>query len=185
MTEVKGSIHVKVGCMFAGKSTYLLQQYHKYSRKYPTIIIKYDNDNRYSKIGIGTHDKIIHTQNVIVSGKNIQDILPQTKQYRVICVEEGQFYVGLVKFCEILANAGKLVIVVGLDSDVNRDGFGEIPLLLPKSEKFEKIHAVCNIKDCHNEASFTSFTKTETKLGNEKELIGGDEIYQAVCRKHY
>lgn len=185
MTEVYGAIYVRVGCMFAGKSTYLLQQYRKYSRKYPTVIIKYDKDTRYSQNGIATHDNIIHTQNVVVAGKNIHDIMPKIMDYDVICIEEGQFYTGLVKFCESLANQDKLVIVVGLDSDANREGFGEIPLLLPKAEKYKKIHAVCSVKNCHKSASFTKFVQNDVTLGTEKELIGGSEIYQAVCRQHH
>ena len=184
MTEVKGSIHVKVGCMFAGKSTYLIQMYRKYSRKYPTLIIKYINDKRYSDSGIATHDQTIHEENVIESTKDIGLVYPLTKEYNVVCIEEGQFYTGLVDFCDKLANEGKLVIVIGLDGDANRNGFGEIPLLLPKSEKFKKIHAVCNVKECHNEASFTKLLEGELTPG-QTEKIGGAETYVAVCRTHY
>lgn len=184
MTEVKGSIHVKVGCMFAGKSTYLIQMYKKYSRKYQTLIIKYINDKRYSDTGIATHDNIIHDENVVESTKDINLVYPLTKEYTVICIEEAQFYSGLVTFCDKLANEGKLVIVIGLDGDANRNGFGEIPLLLPKSEKFKKIHAVCNVQNCHNEASFTKLIHGQLSP-NESEKIGGADLYVAVCRTHY
>lgn len=184
MTEVKGSIHVKVGCMFAGKSTYLIQMYKKYSRKYKTIIIKYINDKRYSNNGIATHDNIIHEENVLESTKDINLIYPLTNDYSVICIEEGQFYTGLVSFCDKLANSGKLVIVTGLDGDANRNGFGEIPLLLPKAEKFKKIHAVCNVDGCNNAASFTKLITGQLNPTNS-ERIGGSELYIAVCRSHY
>lgn len=181
--DIKGSIYVKVGCMFAGKSTYLIQMYRKYSRKYPTVIIKYANDNRYSKTGIGTHDKVIIDENVLISGKDISNMFPFTNDYKVICIEEGQFYRGLVEFCDKLANEGKLVIVTGLDGDANRNEFGEILKLLPKAEKFEKIHAVCEMNNCHNDASFTKLI--DGKLGSNSEKIGGSESYIAVCREHY
>lgn len=183
MTEVKGGIHVRVGPMFAGKSTYLLQQYRKYSRKYPTLIIKYIEDTRYSAEGIGTHDNVVHSENVVISNKDIWDIKDSTENFRVICIEEGQFYVGLVDFCEWLANQGKRVIVVGLDGDFLRNGFGEIPQLLSMSDSFKKIHAVCSVPDCNNAAAFTSRLQHIDTPGQE--LIGGAEKYQSVCRQHH
>lgn len=184
MTEVKGGIHVRVGPMFAGKSTYLLQQYRKYSRKYPTMIIKYKKDTRYSEAGIATHDQVIHFENVIISDKHIWNIKDKTLPFRVICIEEGQFYVGLVSFCEMLANQGKRVIIVGLDGDYKRSNFGEIHQLLPISESFKKIHAVCAILGCDNAAAFTAMLHGNS-IGENNELIGGSETYQAVCRFHH
>ena len=183
MTEVKGGIHVRVGPMFAGKSTYLLQQYRKYSRKYPTLIIKYFQDTRYSTTGIGTHDNIIHSENVIVCTKNIWETKDQTINFKVICIEEGQFYTGLVTFCEWLAREGKCVVVVGLDSDFNGKGFGEIPELLPRSDSFKKIHAVCTIEGCDNAAAFTA--RLAHINNDEQEIIGGADKYIAVCRQHH
>jgi thymidine kinase len=184
MTEVKGSIHVRVGPMFAGKSTYLLQQYRKYSRKYPTMIIKYSLDNRYSEEGIGTHDNVVHSENVIISDKNIWNIFEKTMPFKVVCIEEGQFYTGLVSFCESLANQGKRVIIVGLDGDYMRVNFGEIHQLLPISESFKKINAVCAVADCDNAAAFTAMLHGNS-IKDNNELIGGAETYQAVCRFHH
>lgn len=186
MTEVKGGIHVRVGPMFAGKSTYLLQQYRKYSRKYPTLIIKYSLDTRYSNDGIGTHDNVVHSENVIISDKNIWAVKDQTENFRVICIEEGQFYSGLVTFCEWLANQGKRVVVVALDGDFRREGFGEIPDLLPKSDSFKKIHAVCSMAGCDNAAAFTArLAHVGSLVETGREVIGGADKYQSVCRQHH
>ena len=65
--------------------------------------------------------------------------------FDVIGIDEGQFFGDLVSFCETAANAGKIVIVAGLDGDFKAEPFGTICDLVPLAEKVDKLCAVCAV----------------------------------------
>lgn len=71
------------------------------------------------------------------------------------------------------------MIVAALDGDFQRRPFKTIINLYPLCEKIEKLHAVC--RSCGGLASFTF----RTILNSEIEVIGGEDIYKAVCRVCY
>jgi len=98
-------------------------------------------------------------------------------EYQVIYVDEAQFLRGIVTFCEHHANAGRIVVVSALDSDADRNPFGEICDLMPKAEKVTKLSAVCMV--CHRKDA--AFTKRLVR-SNAIELIGGADMYEARCR---
>lgn len=72
---------------------------------------------------------------------------------------------------------GKLVIVAALDGDFQRRPFESIVNLYPLAEKIKKINAVC--RSCGFFASFTFRTTDSSDL----EIIGGEDMYKAVCRE--
>ena len=102
-----------------------------------------------------------------------------TKDFSVIGVDEGQFFNDVVEFCENMANQGKIVIVAALDGTFERKPFRSILDLVPLAESVVKLTAVCNI--CHREAAFTKRKGNETAV----EIIGGTDMYMAVCRRCY
>ncbi|XP_010006981.1 PREDICTED: thymidine kinase, cytosolic-like [Chaetura pelagica] len=85
----------------------------------------------------------------------------------------------IVDFCEMMANAGKTVIVAALDGTFQRKAFGSILNLVPLAESVVKLNAVC--MECYREASYTK------RLGAEREVevIGGADKYHSVCRACY
>lgn len=68
----------------------------------------------------------------------------------------------LPKYAEKWANAGKTVIVAGLDSTFQRRPFEAIQALIPISESITKLVAVCKL--CQGSAAFTFRTGTETDV---------------------
>lgn len=89
----------------------------------------------------------------------------------------GHFYPDIVDFCETYANLGKTVVVAALDGTYERKPFGKILELLPLSESVLKLNAVCT--QCADIASFSKRISKNTEL----EIIGGSDLYKAVCRK--
>uniref|UniRef100_A0A0N4ZTK0 Thymidine kinase n=1 Tax=Parastrongyloides trichosuri TaxID=131310 RepID=A0A0N4ZTK0_PARTI len=172
-----GMIHLIVGPMFSGKSTELfrLTNRHILAGK-SVIIVKYEKDNRYDEELASTHDK--RTMKAI-SALHLKNILDQIKNYDVIGIDEGQFFDDIVEVCEYLANMGKVVIVAALDGDFQRRPFKNITNIYPLCEKIEKLSAVC--RSCGGFASFTF----RTIMNSEVEVIGGNDIYKAVCRSCY
>lgn len=99
------------------------------------------------------------------------------QQYDVIGIDEGQFFKDIVEFCENAANNGKIVITSALSGTYLREPFNSILDLIPKAEKIKTLSAIC--KGCMVPAHFT----LRTRMTNETELIGGEDMYMPVCRE--
>jgi thymidine kinase len=75
-----------------------------------------------------------------------------------------------------MANAGKRVIVAGLDMDYRGKPFEPIPQLLAVAEYITKTHAICVV--CGNPAHYTQrIVKKADRI-----LLGASDIYEARCR---
>jgi thymidine kinase len=98
----------------------------------------------------------------------------------VIGVDEAQFLdASLVRICEDLANAGKRVIVAGLDMDYLGQPFEPIPHLLAVSEYIQKMLAICVV--CGNPAD-----RSQRLVNRDSRvLVGETDAYEARCRLHW
>src|SRR5690606_4500455 len=83
----------------------------------------------------------------------------------------------IVEVCEKLANQGKRVIASGLDQDYQGHPFEPMPTLLSVAEYISKQLAICMV--CGNPADRTQRIIDE----EERVVIGGNEFYEARCRK--
>tara|TARA_B100000700_G_C14684461_1_gene686897 strand:- start:171 stop:734 length:564 start_codon:yes stop_codon:yes gene_type:complete len=179
--QYSGSLHLIIGPMFSGKTTELLRIYNRYKiANKKCVLVKYKNDTRYdSNNKIITHNEDYQEAQFICN--NLCDIFEnkQLLEADIICIDEIQFYSDADIICDMWANNGKQVIVSGLNGDYKREPFEIISKLIPKAENITFLNAVC--KETGKEAYFTK-RKTESK---DKLLIGGEETYDAVCRKKY
>ncbi|OBS73387.1 hypothetical protein A6R68_12064 [Neotoma lepida] len=139
------------------------------------LVIKYAKDTRYSN-SFSTHDR--NTMDALPACL-LRDVAQEALGVAVIGIDEGQFFPDIVEFCEMMANAGKTVIVAALDGTFQRKAFGSILNLVPLAESVVKLTAVC--MECFREAAYTK------RLGLEKEVevIGGADKYHSVCRLCY
>merc|ERR1719312_2330252 len=111
----KGQIQVIFGPMFSGKTTELLRRIKRYQiAKYKCAVIKYENDKRYDKDDVSTHDRQTYKA---ISAMNLNQVKNKLLDYEVIGVDEGQFFPDVVQFCEDMAKLKKTVIVAALDGD--------------------------------------------------------------------
>ncbi|XP_061181803.1 thymidine kinase, cytosolic-like [Saccostrea echinata] len=170
----KGQIQLIFGPMFSGKTTELMRRMKRYQiASYKCLVIKYSKDDRYEKEGISTHDR--QTLPAIPTDV-LEQIKAEAENYEVIGIDEGQFFPDVVEFCDEMAERGKTVIVAALDGTFQKKGFGNILNLVPLAESVIKLTAVC--MRCNREGSFTKRTGSQTAV----EVIGGAEMYLAVCR---
>ena len=74
---------------------------------------------------------------------------------------------------------GKIIEASGLNGDYQRRPFAQISLLIPLCDRITHLTAVD--KESGSDAPFTA------RLSNESEqtIIGGDELYKAMCRENY
>ena len=174
-----GWIEVIVGCMFSGKTEELIKQLHRaqYARRslhdFKPLI-----DNRYSENDVASHKQTTFPSEPV---KDSVEILRQVKRTTdIVGIDEAQFFDdGLIDVVESLANAGKRVIVAGLDTDWRGEPFGCMPQIMAKAEVIHKQYAICVV--CGEPA-----TRTQRLVSNNSEiLVGSTESYEARCRQHF
>lgn len=160
--------------MFSGKTTELfrLTKRHTLAGK-RVVIVKYARDTRYDSSMACTHDM---NKMEAISAVTLAEVYPELQNYDVVGIDEGQFFEDLVSHAQELANKGKVVIIAALNGDYRQKPFQNVTMLFSASEKIDKLSAVC--RSCGHSASFTFRNLQSAK----REIIGGEEIYQAVCR---
>jgi len=171
-----GWIEVIVGCMFSGKTEELIRRIRRAQiARQKVMIFKPRIDNRYSSSHIVSHSEQSLISTVVDSAS---EILVQSREAQVVGIDEGQFFkADLLDVCEELANAGKRVIVAGLDQDYRAKPFEPMPQLLAIAEYITKTLAICVV--CGNPADRTQ----RTSDSHERVVVGAKDVYEARCRR--
>ena len=180
MDIVKGNmgwIEVVVGPMFSGKSEELIRRLRRAEYgKQRVQIFKPVIDQRFAKNGIVSHSGLEIASELVATGSDILvKVVPRTE---VVGIDEAQFLgESVVEACQRLADAGKRVIVAGLDTDFMGRPFEPMPRLLAVAEEITKLLAIC--MRCGNPAMHTQ------RLVASEELIvvGAGGMYEARCRR--
>ncbi|MBI3220618.1 MAG: thymidine kinase [Bacteroidetes bacterium] len=176
--EKNGWIEVVCGCMFSGKTEELIRRLNRALIAQQKVeIFKPAIDKRYDDQKIVSHsEREIRSTPVNFAG----DILLLAGDCDVVGIDEAQFFDdAIVDVCNSLANAGKRVIVAGLDMDYEGKPFGPMPNLLAVAEFVTKVHAIC--AQTGELASF-SFRLTENK---SQVLLGEKDKYEARNRRSF
>ena len=200
------SISVICGPMFSGKSSAMLSEVKRHSLANKQVfLIKHSLDIRFGNLGISTHSGNSIPANISVPllSQATDSVLNAEINIDVIAVDEGQFFPDLVRWCEMMANIGKKVIVAGLVTNFNRDPFPTMTSLICKAERYRiflpppfpppfpsntllfsvtKLSAIC--MTCYKDASFHKLINNNVGP-DPKDYIGGSEMYKAVCRVCY
>lgn len=187
-----GELHLKMGSMYAEKTTELLRHLLKEkASKQRVAFFNYDKDNRNTEDVYSTHNPIL-VKNItalqefpLYKIKTVSEVQPMIDKYDVFGFDEAHFYPDLyneiVKLVEIY---GKIVYVAGLDSDKDRGKFGQLLDLIPIADSYEKLYARC--MPCARNGKRVTAIHTVCKIRtDEKEMIGGKDLYEAVCRACY
>ena len=86
-----GQINLNLGCMWSGKTTFLLTRFERHSiRGKKCLLVRYKRDNRYHNTQVVTHNKRFKINaHLCTYLYELDDI---THEYDVICVDEIQFF---------------------------------------------------------------------------------------------
>ena len=171
-----GWIEVICGSMFSGKSEELIRRLRRAQIARQRVqIFKPKVDNRFSEDHIVSHSDMKIKSQLVTQPREILDLLDGRTQ--VIGIDEGQFFdMDLVDVCNKLADAGKRVIVAGLDQDYRGKPFDPMPQLLAIAEYITKTLAIC--VRCGAPANRTQRLVENTDLL----LVGATDTYEARCR---
>jgi len=187
------SLHLIVGPMFSGKTTALMQAVEKYTlASIPVLTVSHLWDLQRTE-----HHEILHSHShrkmpchMLRRLSSLFD-LPEYTTSQVVAIDEAQFFDDLVSsVLRLVERDSKIVFVAGLDGSFERKPLGFLASLLPFCDTIQKMAAVC--KQCAPKlelAPFTQKTKNGTGPPNNQDAaevcIGGSELYEAVCRKHF
>jgi len=165
--------------MFSGKSEELIRRVTRYHlARVHTQTFKPALDTRYAVGEVVSHSRLsTEAQPVQSSDELLKSVDDRTV---VIGIDEGQFFdQGLVEVAEMLAGAGKNIIVAGLDLDYLGRPFEPIPALMLRAEYVTKALAVCH--RCGGPGLFTQ----RVVQSDELVVLGAQDSYEARCRRCY
>lgn len=179
----RGRIELICGSMFSGKTEELIRRLRRaLIARQKVQVFKPAIDDRYHGEKVTSHNGLdFKAQPVSVPADIAKMLDPETT---VVAIDEVQFFEpDVVALCEELADAGKRVIVAGLDTDFRGEPFGPIPDLMARAEEVDKLHAICVV--CGQEASRTQRLIDGQPAAQDDPvvLVGAAEVYEARCRK--
>ena len=184
---MSGALHLITGCMYSGKSSEILKIIRRYKILGKKIMaINHSIDNRYGTNKIISHDRAeteciqVNKLLPIIQFKN--DFKIKYHSSDIIIIEEAHFFEDLYKFViESVDKYNKTVYVAGLNGDYERKPIGQINNLIPLCDTIQKLDALCTICKDGTPAIFTKrIVDDDTQI-----LVGSQDMYIPVCRKHY
>lgn len=180
-----GSIEVICGPMFAGKTEEIIRRVRRlhYAKK-KVVVFKPAVDDRYS-----THNIVSHNKQMVeaINIKDISEVFTHVDlQTFAVVIDEAQFFSDeIISVVNALANAGKRVIIGGLDTDFRGEPFGPMPRLLAIAESVTKLTAICVV-------SGEPATRTQRLINGKPAsyddpivLIGASEAYEPRARRYH
>ncbi len=171
-----GWIEAISGSMFSGKTEELIRRVRRAEyAKQKIQVFKPEIDNRYDDYHIVSHSKLMIPSENIKKASELTKLVK--KETQVIAIDEVHFLDDkIVDVCNEFADAGKRVIVAGLDKDYRGKPFGQMPNLLAIAEYITKTMAIC--MQCGNQANRTQRLTKDKKTV----IVGASDIYEARCR---
>ena len=186
MFYTAGWVHVICGCMFCGKTDEMLRLLRRFSIAGRTVmLVKPALDTRTDQVTVISRSGAKHNA---VAVERADDIPAMVGDADIVAIEEGQFFdERLPDVVEQLADAGKQVLVTGLDRDFRGIPFGPMPRLMALADQVTKLTAIC--MTCGEPATRTQRLIDGAPATADSPLIVigglGDETYEARCRLHH
>ena len=183
-------LHFFYSTMNAGKSTSLLQSNHNYLESnlktllfLPEEISKKSDSSIVSRIGLKA--KAISINNVFKFYEYLEKA--NYKSINCIFVDEAQFLTKLqVRDLSKIADELNIpVMCYGIRTDFQGELFDGSSELLAIADNLNELKTICS--ECDKKATMVVRLDENGKviLAGEKILVGGNDIYKTVCRKHF
>ena len=183
-------LHFFYSTMNAGKSTALLQSNHNYKESnlktllfVPKSIADKSNGKIKSRIGLEADAIIVNNEYDFYNEISKK----QSEKISCIFVDEAQFLTkkqvhGLGKIADELNIP---VMTYGIRTDFRGELFEGSQELLALADNLKELKTICS--ECDKKATMVVRLDSNGKilLEGEKILIGGNEIYKTLCRKHF
>ena len=173
-------LQIITGNMFSGKTSELIRRLKRLKVIGKNIVVVSSaKDTRSPDEVLKTHDNVSFK---CIKVYDLFDVLHMDEfdEADIVAIDEAQFFPRLKKFVDCAMYVNKDLILAGLDADSFQAKFGEILDCIPMASEVTKLSALCmRCKD----GTPGPFTK-RTANNKEIELVGGRDMYMAVCDKH-
>lgn len=176
--------------MNAGKSTALLQSSYNYQeRGMRTLVFTAEIDHRFgvgkvsSRIGLSSQAQLYNKDTELLNM-----ITQEHAQQSVHCVlvDESQFLTKdqVNQLSDVVDQLDIPVLCYGLRTDFRGELFGGSQYLLAWADKLIELKTICH---CGRKANMVLRLDERGKAlhDGEQVVIGGNESYVSVCRRHY
>lgn len=181
----RGRLEVVAGPMFAGKTEELLRRVRRARiAGQRVVVLTHALDTRAGSDRIASHAGLDSPSEAVDSAAGIAALVPLETD--MVAIDEAHFFGSdLVAVVQELADRGSVVVVAGLDVTFEGQPFEPLPTLMALAERVDKLTAICAV--CGADAIFhVRVTKREARPGElVAEHVGGAEMYQARCRRHF
>jgi thymidine kinase len=182
-------LYFRYGAMNASKSMQLMAIAHNYEEKgdrvrifLPSIDVRAGIGKIKSRIGLERDAEVVY------ENTDLFKVISEDREgVACILVDEGQFLNRdhVLQLCRVVDMLEIPVIVFGLKTDFQARLFPGSEALLCLADKIEELKTVC--WKCGRKASYNMRIDA---LGNKvtegsQILIGGNDSYMPVCRKHF
>lgn len=183
-------LHFFYSTMNAGKSTSLLQSNHNYKENgLDTIIFLPDETSKLSKGQIVS--RIGLKAKAVIANKdfNFVDYVKEHKSDNLSCIliDEAQFLSKnqVRQLGQIADRLNYPVMCYGIRTDFRGELFEGSAELLALADNLIELKTICSL--CSRKATMVVRKDNEGKVVTEgsKVVVGGNDIYTPVCRKHY
>ena len=184
----KGRLEVVCGSMFSGKTEELLRRLKRAEfAKQNVLTVKHSIDKRKNMCTTSITSHQGRERNAFIvdnSPLSIEKIFElANSNIEVVGIDEIQFFPQeMIGVIYQLVDAGKRVIVAGLDLDFRGEPFGIMPALLAVADEALKLKAIC--VTCGKDAYHTQrmVNGKPAKYSDPIILVGAEECYEARCR---
>jgi thymidine kinase len=185
-------VYFRYAAMNAGKSTQLLQVRHNYHERHQrTLLLKPHLDDREGEDVIRPRigglearvDAVLRRETdvrALVEGE-----LRRTQRIDCVLVDEAQFLSAaqVRQLCEVADLLDVPIMCYGLRSDFRGELFEGSAALLALADDIEELKTICW---CGKKATMNARVAGGHVLREGPQvLIGGNEAYTALCRKHW
>jgi len=176
--------------MNAGKSTHLLQSSYNYNEcGLHTILYTAQIDDRYAKgkvssrLGIDADAKLFTAETDLLTEVKVEQ---HNQKVACVLIDEAQFLTKdqVKQLTDIVDNLNIPVLAYGIRTDFLGQTFTGSAALLAWADKLVELKTICH---CGRKANFVIRINSDGKavMGGEQVEVGGNERYQALCRKHF
>lgn len=182
-------LYYRYSTMNAGKSLELIKVAYNYEERGKNVLTLVPAvDDRY---GVGLVTSRIGVQReamIIKDNTNILDLfLRENEKHKIECVliDECQFLKKhhVQELVEIVDSCDVPVLAYGLKNDFRNELFEGSYYMLIYADKIEEIKTICW---CGRKATMVArVVDGEFVKHGEQVLIGGNDMYVSLCRKHY
>lgn len=182
-------LYFRYSTMNAGKSIELIKVAYNYEERGKRVLTLVPSaDNRYGT-GVITSRIGIQRQAIMVSkDSNILEIFMREREkddIDCVLIDESQFLKKhhVQELVEIVDSFNVPVLAYGLKNDFRNEMFEGSYYLLIYADKIEEIKTICW---CGRKATMIArIVNGEFVKKGEQVVIGGNDMYVSLCRKHY